>query len=46
MRYLWDMPVRMDKDRLNSVLDSEPHTPLDEAVRAALLNLGCLFRDE
>jgi nucleoside-diphosphate-sugar epimerase len=42
MRYLWQQPVRMDNARLLQVLGEEPHTPLDEAVRATLCGLGCL----
>jgi nucleoside-diphosphate-sugar epimerase len=42
MRYLWNMPVRLHNERLVSVLGTEPHTPLDSAVRATLLGLGCL----
>lgn len=42
MRYLWNMPVRMDNRRLVSVLGDEPHTPLDTAIRSTLLSLGCL----
>ncbi len=42
MRYLWNVPVRMDNSRLRAVLGSEPHTPLDEAVRRTLIGLGCL----
>jgi nucleoside-diphosphate-sugar epimerase len=42
MRYLWNTPVRMDNKRLVSVLGVEPHTPLEAAVRATLLGLGCL----
>ncbi|RFB73594.1 MULTISPECIES: SDR family oxidoreductase [unclassified Herbaspirillum] len=42
MRYLWQQPVRMDNVRLLQVLGEEPHTPLDEAVRATLRGLGCL----
>lgn len=45
MRYLWNTPVRMDNKRLVSVLGAEPHTPLDAAVRATLLRLGCLERE-
>jgi nucleoside-diphosphate-sugar epimerase len=44
MRYLWRQPVRMGNDRLVAVLGQEPHTPLDEAVRATLIGLGCLPR--
>jgi nucleoside-diphosphate-sugar epimerase len=42
MRYLWRTPIRMDNSRLNSVLEKEPHTPLDEAVEATLIGLGSL----
>ena len=41
MRYLWREPVRMDKARLIAALGREPHTPLDEAVEATLVGLGC-----
>lgn len=42
MRYLWQQPVRLDNARLRTVLGEEPRTPLDEAVRATLVGLGCL----
>ena len=42
MRYLWREPLRMDNSRLVSVLGEEPHTPLQEAVKATLSGLGCL----
>lgn len=42
MRYLWKIPVRMGNDRLRAFLGEEPSTPIDEAVRAALVDLGCL----
>ncbi|VVT20752.1 Membrane protein [Sphingomonas sp. EC-HK361] len=42
MRYLWERPVRMTNARLRAHLGAEPHTPLDEAVRATLAGLGCL----
>ena len=42
MRYLWTHDVRLANDRLLQVLGHEPHTPLDEAVEATLLGLGCL----
>ena len=41
MRYLWREPVRMENARLIAALGQEPHTPLDEAVEAALVGLGC-----
>ncbi|MFZ2990649.1 NAD-dependent epimerase/dehydratase family protein [Ideonella sp.] len=42
MRYLWTTPIRMDNSRLRASLTEEPHTPLDEAVEATLVGLGCL----
>jgi nucleoside-diphosphate-sugar epimerase len=45
MRYLWNIPIRMDNARLRALLGSEPHTPLDIAVRETLIGLGCLSRD-
>ena len=44
MRYLWEQPVRMSNRRLLTVLGSEPHTPLDVAVRNTLEGIGCLPR--
>jgi hypothetical protein len=44
MRYLWRQPVRMDNARLMTVLGSEPHTPLDEAVAATLASMGSCRR--
>lgn len=45
MRYLWSTPVQMGNARLIEVLGREPHTPLDEAVEAALVGMGCIRRD-
>ena len=42
MRYLWRTPLRMTNDRLVAELGSEPHTPIDEAVRTTLHAMGCL----
>src|SRR5258707_753488 len=44
-RYLWQTPARMSNTRLVRVLGAEPHTPLDDAVRATLRGLGCLTGD-
>jgi nucleoside-diphosphate-sugar epimerase len=41
MRYLWREPIRMDDARLIAALGREPHTPLDEALEATLVGLGC-----
>jgi nucleoside-diphosphate-sugar epimerase len=42
MRYLWQKPLRLDNSKLVRVLGAEPHTPLDDAMRATLIGLGCL----
>jgi nucleoside-diphosphate-sugar epimerase len=42
MRYLWREPLRLDNAKLVAFLGEEPHTPLDQAVRATLMSLGCL----
>jgi nucleoside-diphosphate-sugar epimerase len=45
VRYLWERPLRMGNARLVELLGEEPHTPLDEAVRATLVGLSCLAAD-
>jgi nucleoside-diphosphate-sugar epimerase len=40
--YLWRQPVRLDNRRLLKLLGSEPHTALDDAVKATLTGIGCL----
>ncbi len=35
MRYLWQVPLRLDNRRLVVLLGQEPHTALDEAVRVS-----------
>nr|WP_316639843.1 NAD-dependent epimerase/dehydratase family protein [uncultured Roseateles sp.] len=42
MRYLWRTELRMDNAKLVAALGREPHTPLDQAVEAALIGMGCL----
>ena len=42
MRYLWRTPVGMDNAKLVAFLGREPHTPMEEAVEAALDGMGCL----
>jgi nucleoside-diphosphate-sugar epimerase len=42
MRYLWDVPHRLDNTRLMALLGAEPHTPLQAAVSTALQDLGHL----
>jgi nucleoside-diphosphate-sugar epimerase len=46
MRYLWEQPVRLDNRRLRAKIGSEPHTPLDDAVRTTLRAMGCLAPEE
>jgi len=42
MRYLWQVPVRMENQRLREVLGAEPHTPLESALACTLASLACL----
>lgn len=42
MRYLWREPVQLDNARLIAMLGGEPHTPLEDAVEATLIGLGCI----
>lgn len=42
MRYLWQRPVQLSNTKLRGFLGTEPHTPLDTAIRATLDALGCL----
>lgn len=42
MRYLWQMPVRLDEGKLTAFLGELPHTPIDDALRATLSAAGCL----
>jgi nucleoside-diphosphate-sugar epimerase len=42
MRYLWNVPLQMKNDRLLAVLGEEPHTPIDAAMEASLIGVGCL----
>ena len=41
MRYLWSTSLLLDNRKLNAFLGSEPHTPLDQALRTTLTGLGC-----
>ena len=40
MRYLWEHSVRLDSRKLVALLGEEPHTPLEDAVRATLTALN------
>ncbi len=42
MRYLWQVPLKLDKRKLTGCLGEEPHTLLSEALRTTLLAPGCL----
>jgi len=42
MQYLWNVPVRLDNSKLVNRLGSEPHTPLDGALRETLRGMKCL----
>ena len=41
MRYLWNTALRLDNSKLRAFLGQEPHTPLDQALRSTLRELGC-----
>jgi nucleoside-diphosphate-sugar epimerase len=40
MRYLWQVPLRLDNAKLVARLGEEPHTPLNEAVGRTLQSMG------
>jgi nucleoside-diphosphate-sugar epimerase len=42
MRYLWQVPLRLDNTKLRALLGTEPHTPLDVAIADTLAALSCL----
>jgi nucleoside-diphosphate-sugar epimerase len=42
MRYLWRKPIGLDNTKLVKFLGAEPHTPLDQATRATMADMGCL----
>jgi len=42
LRYLWQRPIRLDNTKLVAFLGTEPHTPIDGAVRNTLEGLRCL----
>jgi nucleoside-diphosphate-sugar epimerase len=42
MRYLWQRSLLLDNRKLLRFLGEEPHTPLEDALRATLTGLGCL----
>jgi nucleoside-diphosphate-sugar epimerase len=46
MKYLWDAPVLLDNARLVARLGGEPHTPLAEALRAALAGMDARPQDQ
>ncbi|HEY0569757.1 MAG TPA: oxidoreductase, partial [Xanthobacteraceae bacterium] len=40
VEYLWRVPHRIDGDKLRAFLGEVPHTPTEQAVAAALRELG------
>lgn len=42
MRYLWRKPIRLDDQKLKAFLGGALYTPIDDALRAALMGAGCL----
>ena len=41
MEPVWRYPMRLDDTRLKALLGTVPATPLDDAIRASLADLGC-----
>jgi len=41
MRYLWKSALELDNSKLRAFLGKEPHTPLEQALRTTLRELGC-----
>jgi len=39
---VWRYPARFDNGRLEKLIGSEPRTPLDDAIRDSLIDMGCL----
>ena len=39
MRYLWDKPIGLDNAKLVRFLGEEPHTPIDVALKATLVDM-------
>jgi nucleoside-diphosphate-sugar epimerase len=42
MRYLWKSPVQLDDRKLVAFLGERPYTPVEDAVRATLMGVGCV----
>ncbi len=42
MQYLWKTPIELNNKKLLARIDVEPHTPLDQALRATLVGIGCI----
>jgi len=42
MRYLWEVPHALDGGALQAMIGETPVTPLEDALRAALHELGFL----
>jgi len=38
MRYLWQVPLQLNNERLRALIGAEPHTPIDTALAATLGN--------
>jgi nucleoside-diphosphate-sugar epimerase len=42
MRYLWRTPIQLDDAKLVAFLGERPYTPIDNALHATLIGLGCM----
>jgi nucleoside-diphosphate-sugar epimerase len=45
MRYLWQQALQLDNRKLLATLGKEPHTSLEDVMRASLQGLACLPSD-
>jgi hypothetical protein len=36
MRYLWQVPLQLDNEKLRAAIGAEPHTPIETALAATL----------
>jgi nucleoside-diphosphate-sugar epimerase len=38
MRYLWQVPLQLNNEKLRALIGAEPHTPIDTALAVTLVN--------
>ncbi|HYM34767.1 MAG TPA: NAD-dependent epimerase/dehydratase family protein [Steroidobacteraceae bacterium] len=42
MRYLWNEAIELDNRKLRARIGTEPHTPIEEAIRSTLIGIRCI----